>query len=78
MTAAELGAYAGTALGSALVALRGRGAWLRLRVRKDGLPRCGVCGHRCTYCRRAAVQVSDPAPKDEDVTPRRRIRPSWR
>jgi hypothetical protein len=50
--------------------LRARGAWSRMRVRVDGIPRCPMCGHRCATCK----QRSDPPPFDPDSTPPRRGR----
>jgi hypothetical protein len=54
-----------------LVALAGGVAGvMRSRRERDtlelpaaGIHRCPACGHRCTYCKRALTQSSDP-PRD--------------
>jgi len=73
MTLSEVATTLGTALGSALVALRGRDAWRRINMRRSGIPRCPTCGHRCVNCRRNAAQVSDPPWSErgyaDDTTP---------
>ena len=50
------------ALGGAVASLRGRAAWMQHRVKRDGIPRCPVCAHRCASCKQTAAMRSEPPP----------------